>query len=44
MPWYADPTKISEEEKHYRFRANHSISSWNVDTLEGRYAKEMKKS
>lgn len=43
LPWYADPAKISEEEKHYRFRADHNVSSWNVDELEDRYAKEMKR-
>jgi GT2 family glycosyltransferase len=43
LPWYADPKKISEEETHYRFRADHNVSSWNVDVLEDRYAKEMKK-
>lgn len=43
MPWYADPKKISEEEIHYRYRANHNISSWNADELKDRYVKEMTK-
>jgi GT2 family glycosyltransferase len=44
VPWYLDPAHISEEERHYRFRADHNVSSWNADQLEERYAKEMKKS
>ncbi|HEX3568968.1 MAG TPA: glycosyltransferase family 2 protein [Candidatus Saccharimonadales bacterium] len=43
MPWYMDPEKISEEERHYRFRADHNVSSWNADELEDRYEKELNK-
>jgi len=43
LPWYIDPTVLSDEEKYYRFRADHNVSSWNSDTLEDRYDKEMNK-
>jgi GT2 family glycosyltransferase len=42
LPWYVDPKKISQEERHYRFRADHNVSSWNADELEDRYAHELK--
>lgn len=43
LPWYANPAKIDEEERYYRYRADHNVSSWNSDTLKDRYAKEMGK-
>lgn len=43
LPWYANPKSITEEEAHYRYRADHNVSSWNTDALKDRYAKEMKK-
>ena len=41
MPWYGDPNKQSEEDLYYKMRANSNITSWNVDELPERYAKEM---
>lgn len=42
MPWYANPEKQTEEDIHYKMRANANVTSWNVDELPERYKKEMK--
>lgn len=42
MPWYNDPSKQTDEDKYYKFRANTNVTSWNVDELPERYRKEMK--
>lgn len=42
MPWYNDPSKQTDEDKYYKFRANANVTSWNVDELPERYRKEMK--
>ena len=42
MPWYSDPSKLSDEDAYYKLRANANITSWNVDELPERYQKEMK--
>lgn len=44
LPWYQDPAKISDEEEHYRLRADSNVNSWNADTVADRYTKEMNKS
>jgi hypothetical protein len=41
MPWYDNPSVVSEEEKFYRFRLDPSVNSWNADELPDRYKKEL---
>lgn len=43
LPWYADDTKLTNEDVFYRLRADQSVNTWNKEQLPDRYVKELAK-
>ena len=43
LPWYADSSKVSDEEQYYRDRANLLVTTWSGDELHERYLREIER-